>query len=400
MASYSARHPVWLPVAPKPTAMAFAVLFAIESMARSLVATVVSVQAYDLVQSTQQVSLLFAAVGVASLIGTLLIPYLVGWTARRYVYTLGAGCLVAGAAAMAMFSVESHAIGMIMRVLGVTCLNITTSLYILDHIRRHELVRSEPLRLSMSTASWTIGPFLGIWLYTQWGPWAPQGASVACTLVLLGLFWYLRLSDSPAIQAAKLKPAGPLANIRRFAGQPRLRLAWLVAFGRSCFWVTFFIYAPLLLIRAGYGPEAGGILVSAGNAVLAGAVLFGKLSERIGVRWVISGAFASMGIASVGAGLAGLDMPIVAALLLFAAAVGATAVDGIGSLPFLRAVHHHERAQMTAVYRTYVDSSELIPTAIFSIVLLFLPVPAVFVVLGAWAIVCAWITWVYLPKSM
>jgi hypothetical protein len=41
-----------------------------------------------------------------------------------------------------------------------------------------------------------------------------------------------------------------------------------------------------------------------------------------------------------------------------------------------------------------------VPTFIFSIVLLFLPVPAVFVFMGAWAVVCAWITWTYLPKSM
>jgi MFS family permease len=398
--AYSVRHPVWLPAAPKPTAMAFAVLFAIESLARSMVATVVSVQAYDLLQSTQQVSLLFAGVGVASLLGTLLIPYLIGWTARRYVYTLGTACLVAAAAAMAMFTLEGHGLGMILRVFGITCLNITTSLYILDHIRRHELVRSEPLRLSMSTASWTIGPALGVWLYTQWGPWAPQAASALCTVVLLGLFWYLRLSDSPAIQAAKLKAASPLKNVRRFAAQPRLRLAWLVAFGRSCFWVTFFVYAPLLMIRSGYGAEAGGILVSAGNAVLATAVLFGKLSERVGVRWVISGAFAGIAITSIGAGLAGTSMPILAALLLFAGSIAAAAVDGIGGLPFLRAVHHHERGQMTAVYRTYVDSSELIPTFIYSIALLFMPVAAVFVILGAWALVCAWITWAYLPKSM
>jgi MFS family permease len=398
--AFSVRHPVWLPAAPKPTAMAFAVLFAIESLARSMVATVVSVQAYDLLQSTQQVSLLFAAVGVASLLGTLLIPYLIGWTARRYVYTLGVACLVVAAAAMAMFSVESHGIGMIVRVLGVTCLNITTSLYILDHIRRHELVRSEPLRLSMSTASWTLGPALGIWLYVQWGPWAPQAASALCAVFLLGLFWYLRLSDSPAIQAARLRPPNPLYNVRRFAAQPRLRLAWLIAFGRSCFWVTFFIYAPLLMIRSGYGPEAGGILVSAGNAVLASAVLFGKLSERIGVRRVISGAFLGMAITSAGAGLAGIDMPIMAALLLLVGAVAASAVDGIGSLPFLRAVHHHERSQMTAVYRTYVDSSELIPTFIFSIALLFFPVASVFVILGVWAAICGWITWAYLPKSM
>jgi MFS family permease len=358
------------------------------------------VQAYDLLQSTQQVSLLFAAVGIASLSGTLLIPYLIGWTARRYVYTLGAACLVLAAAAMAMFTIEGHSLGLILRVFGVTCLNITTSLYILDHIRRHELVRSEPLRLSMSTASWTIGPALGIWLYTQWGPWAPQAASALCTGILLALFWYLRLSDSPAIQAARMSAANPLRNIRRFAAQPRLRLAWLVAFGRSCFWVTFFVYAPLLMIRSGYGAEAGGLLVSAGNAVLATAILFGKLSERVGVRLVISGAFAAIAAASIGAGFAGTDMPVLAAILLLVAAVAAAAVDGVGSLPFLRAVRYHERGQMTAVYRTYVDSSELLPTLIYSVALLSMPVAGVFVILGAWAAVCAWITWTYLPKSM
>jgi MFS family permease len=396
----SVRNPVWLPDAPKPTAMAFALLFAIESLARSLIATVVSVQAYDLLQSTQQVSLLFTGVGIASLLGTLLIPYLIGWTARRYVYSLGGILLLVAAAAMAMFTIEGHGIGMVVRVFGVACVNITTSLYILDHIRRHELVRSEPLRLTMATASWTIGPALGIWLYTQWGPWAPQAASALCTIALLGLFWYLRLSDSKAIQPARLKAANPLMNIRRFVAQPRLRLAWLIAFGRSCFWVTFFIYTPLLMIRAGYGAEFGGLLVSAGNAVLASAVLFGKLSKRVGVRPVISGAFAGIAVASIGAGLAGTDLPLLAAGLLLAAATAAAALDGIGGLPFLRAVHQHERGQMTAVYRTYVDISELVPTFIFSIALFFLPIAGLFVILGMWAMVCAWITWTYLPKSM
>ena len=30
-------------------------------------------------------------------------------------------------------------------------------------------------------------------------------------------------------------------------------------------------------------------------------------------------------------------------------------------MPFLRAVRVHERAEMTAVYRTYLDASELLP---------------------------------------
>ena len=41
----------------------------------------------------------------------------------------------------------------------------------------------------------------------------------------------------------------PLAAVRRFAAQPRLRLAWAIAFARSAFWMTFFIYVPILMRR-------------------------------------------------------------------------------------------------------------------------------------------------------
>jgi MFS family permease len=399
--AFSARHPVWLPAAPKPTALAFAILFTIESLARASVATVVSVQAYDLLQSSQKVSLLFTAVGIVSLIGTLVVPLIIGRTARRFVYTFGAICLILAAAAFAAHTLPGQTIGMLIRVFGTACLNITTSLYILDHIRRHDLVRAEPMRLTYSTLSWTIGPALGVWLYTRYGVWAPQVFSVFWTLVLLALFWYLRLSESRIIQAARVnKPGNPLRNVWRFAVQPRLRLAWLIAFGRSCFWSLFFIYAPLLMITSGLGKEAGGILVSAGNAVLIFAMAFGKLSERFTIRRVIAFAFGVIGITTIAAGLAGIEYPYFAALMLLIAAIGATAVDGVGGLPFMRAVHYHERAEMAGVYRTYVDIAELIPTFIYSILLLFLPLGSVFVVMGAWGLVCGLIAWRYLPRSM
>ena len=38
-------------------------------------------------------------------------------------------------------------------------------------------------------------------------------------------------------------------------------------------------------------------------------------------------------------------------------------LDGLGPVPFLRAVRPHERAPMTAIYRTYLDASELLPAA-------------------------------------
>ena len=42
-----------------------------------------------------------------------------------------------------------------------------------------------------------------------------------------------------------------------------------------------------------------------------------------------------------------------------------------GSTPFLRSVHAYERPQMNAVYRTYLDLSELLPPFVYAIILSF-----------------------------
>ncbi len=396
----SARYPTWLPAAPKPTATAFTALFVVESLARACVATVISLQAYDLLQSSQKVSQIYTLVGFGSLAGTLMIPLLINKTARRFIYTFGALSLILAALALASFTVTGQAIGMFMRVFGSACLNVTTSLYILDHIRKSDYVKVEPLRMTFATFSWTIGPALGVWLYTSYGIWAPHAFSAVCATVLLCLFWFLRLSDNKAIRPGKTRAVNPLYGIRRFATQPRLRLAWLIAFGRSCFWVVFFVYSPILIVQSGLGKEAAGLLISAGNALLILSFGFGKIAQRVGVRKVIACAFASLAAFSLAAGFVGASQPLLTAALLLLAAVGAVAVDGVGSIPFLRAVRPHERSEMTGVYRTYLDVSELVPAFLFSILLLYAPLSSVFIVLGLWELVCAFLTWRYLPARL
>ena len=49
----------------------------------------------------------------------------------------------------------------------------------------------------------------------------------------------------------------------------------------------------------------------------------------------------------------------------------------------MRAVRSYERPQMTAVYRTYLDLSDLLPPLVYSIVLAFFGLGAVFATLGA-----------------
>jgi predicted MFS family arabinose efflux permease len=245
------------------------------------------------------------------------------------------------------------------------------------------------------------GPALGVWLYVGFGPWGPQLAAIGGAVALLGVFWYLRLSDNVnALPRGNLERFNALSNVWRFLRQPRLRLAWIIAFGRSCFWTTFFIYGPLLVVESGLSKTVGGLMISASQAVLLTAWLSGRIARRHGVRKVIAGAFALACIMSLAAGIAGTNAPYLAMGFLLMGSVAASALDGVGGIPFLRAVRHRERAQMAAVYRTYIDFSELIPSFLFALALLFLPIGMVFVILAAGLAVIGVVAWRYLPRSL
>jgi hypothetical protein len=381
-------------------AMTFGAIFAIESLVRSLNSTVISLQAFDLLKSSQAVSVLSACVSLTVLMTTLALPYILGRLRRRWAYTLGIGLMMAAGLFLASFTIAGQGIGMYLRNCGAAVMHITLSLYILDHIRRADLTRTEPIRLSISTVSWMAGPAAGVWFYTQYGPWGPQLASIAVSLFLLAVFWWLRLSDARTLPSGTLAPFNPLANVGRFIAQPRLRLAWLIAFGRSCFWATLFIYAPLLLVESGKSQQFAGLIISLSQATLFMAYGFGRLALRSGVRSVIVGCFFVAAVTSVAAGLAGTSYPIAASVLLLVGSVAASGLDGVGGIPFLRSLRARDRQRMTAVYRTFIDLSELIPGFVFAIALIYFDIGAVFVILGFALLAVAGVSWRYLPRSM
>ena len=245
-----------------------------------------------------------------------------------------------------------------------------------------------------------IGPAGGVWLYTQFGAWAPQLASIAVAIALLMLFWMLRLSDHVIMPSGTLQSFNPLANVMRFVRQPRLRLAWMVAFGRSCFWVTFFVYGPLLMVESGVGKQIGGVMISASQLLLLFAYVFGRLAHKFGVRSIISLCFIMMALASIAAGIAGKELPYIAMFFLLFGAFAASGLDGVGGIPFLRAVRTRERQRMAAVYRTYIDFSDLIPAMIFAVALSYFDIGIVFVILGASLVIMGVLSFRYLPKSM
>ena len=392
------RHPIWLRLAGRPGARAFATMFTIESLCRALLSTVITVQALALLEDARSVSIMFSLVGVTGLAASFAIPALVHRTSRRAVYSLGSALLVAAAAALALVNVPGQVAGMLTRVFATACISITTSLYIMQYINKRDLTKSEPMRLQFAALAWTLGPWLGVKLYTSLGPVWAYGASAGAALALLAFFWLLRLTDNPAVQMANRPPPDPLKCIGRFVAQSRLRLAWVITFGRSCWWVFFFIYTPIYIVEAGHSAEIGAAVVSAGNALLFLTPIFGKLGARLGIRPVLSAAYLAAGLSTLLAGLFYADAIVCISLLLIAA-LGCVALDALGNIPFMRSVHPYERPEMTTVFRTYIDFSELVTPAIFAVILTLSDLRTVFMVFGA--LLAAFAIWPrFLPRRM
>jgi len=379
---------------------AFAALFALESGARAMMTSVVPILSYDILASAQRVSVLNTAVSFAALVTTLLIPQLTARLARRHVYTLGAAALIVAGAFFALGSLPGQLVGMALRMFGASALSITLNLYIMDAVRKEDLVRVEARRMMWATATWTLGPATGVFLYDRFGVVAPAAAAAAFALALLALFWHLRLTEGSVIQPGSSRPPNPLANIARFAAQPRLRLAWFIAFSRSAFWTTAFVYGPLLMVITGQGKLAGGLLVSAISGLLVLAGPWGWAGRRFGVRRTITLAFGAMTLLLAGAAASGEAMPLLTAGLLLAASAFCTALDALGSTPFLRAVKRRERAEMTSVYRTFLELSDLASSFAYSLTLAFFGLGSVFLVLALLIAAAAAVSWRHLPRAM
>jgi MFS family permease len=381
-----------------PGAMAFGAMFAMGSFGRALMASIIPIEAFDLLGSARNVSLLYFAVAVINLAASFAIPALIAAMRRRRVYILA---VLLGAAAPILIgfdSIASLGLGTLLRAFGAICLMVTQNLYIMDHIRRRDFVRSEPRRLNFGAAAWGFGPALGVLIHQDIGPWVAFGTATGFMIAELAWFRAMNIADMTLVAPRAAKPLNPLRFVARFWNQPRLRLAYAIAFSRSCWWVMLTVYGPIYMIETGAGDRAGGYLVSAGNMLLFLVMVFGVIARRVGVRKVIIAALALTGVATLA--IAGAyPSPWLGAAFFIIAAIGASALDAVGGIPFLRAVKARERAEMTMVYVTFIQMSELVPMAIFAILLSLFDFPVVFIAMAALLLWAAWIArWV--PKTM
>jgi MFS family permease len=391
------RRPVFLKRLASPGAEAFATLYALESFSRALLATVIPLEALKLLGDARGVSTAFFVVSLFSLASALAVPWLIRLSARRLIYSIAflvlAGCplLLAGASPGLFLA------GMIFRAVAIAALSICLSLYILDFVARRDFGHSEPLRLFYSAGAWSIGPFLGVSLGVVIHPWLPYALSAFCALAGLGYFWFLRMSENPAVK----QPAGPtptpLRHVGRYFAQPRLALAWLLSTGRNIWWVIFFIYAPIYAVEAGLGEIVGGAIVSLGTSYMFLMPFLGRALRRFGLRATFMFGYGMAGAMTLALPLF-WTLPWSAAAILVIAAFGMILVDAGGNMLFLLAVRRKERPEMTAVYSTFRDAADILPPGIFSILLRFFEFQAVFMVSGAVALSVALLSGVIHPR--
>jgi MFS family permease len=384
---------------PEARAKAFVVLFTCDAVARTLLISIVPLQIYVLLGGAQLVSVVYFAAAFVGLATNLVVPILLHHIRRRWILTAGAILQVITVALLAYGTPTTVIVGLALQSLAMAMLDIVLNLYMLDHIPRRELNVFEPRRLLFTGSAFSIGPWLGVFLNTHVAYGLAYLIAGLSAISLVTFFWRLQLVDNSAIRPPNAVSPSPLHSIPRFASQPRLVLSWVLSLGRSGWWVMNFIYVPIYVSNAGYGPEAGGALISLGLAAMLLVRVWGRLGERIGVRNVMAIGYTLTGLLSLlASALAFANLTTACMITLWCAAVSATLIDGAGNVTFLRAVRHFERAAMTSVFMTFRHAGALLVPGILAIVLWFMPLPAVFAFGGCMTLAMAILTR-QLPKS-
>jgi MFS family permease len=366
---------------PRRKAMAFLSLFFVPAVAQAILLTVVPLEALQLVGDARAVTLLYVSAGCVAVAGRFSIPFLVRLLTRRFVFSLGALSMAISAALMAAGWLPAFAVGLPLSILAFGCVEITSQLYLMDNVARHELRRFEPVRIFASAGPWTLGPWLGVYLQRSIGFAAPFAITVAASVSVVALFWWLRLGENAVITSTRRPPPSPARYLRRFFAQPRLRLAWTLAVARSAWWNMFFVYTPIFAVTSGLGAETGGVIVSIGSAWMWLVPLWGWAGRRYGLRRLLMVGYGVTGVLSICAALV-FQIPWLGAVMILLAAFGTETIDGAGNLLFLRAVHPHERPEITTVFASYRDMAQLGPPVVFSLLLSVFSLPSVFVAGG------------------
>ena len=382
------RIPEWLRHAPAPSVRGFAILAGTEAIARGILISVFPVAMYNALSDARVVSEAYFIIGAISLVIGLLVPYLIRFVPRRWVYVVGTLMFAGGAAVTTLETPGAVVTGLALTTFAVVTTFVCFNAYVLDFIAKIELGQFETSRLFYSALGWTIGPALGTFLYGLWRP-APFLIAAAAASAMLVVFLVMRLGNGKLITKSRRPPANPFAYFGRFFAQPRLVTGWIFAVIRSCGWWVYVVYLPIYAVQNGLGSQLGGIALSISNAALFLTPVVLRFMQRSSVRTVIRTGFLMSGLLFFLAGMPG-GTPEIAIALLMAGSIFMIILDVSAGLPFLLAVKPSERTEMSAIYSSYRDISGIVTPGAAWLVLLAVPLSGVFSV-GGLGLLCSWL---------
>jgi hypothetical protein len=381
--------PEFLRHAPVPGLHGFALLAGLESSVRGILISVWPLSMYEALGSARYVSLAYFVVGILSLAYGLFVPRISQTIPRRWLYTAGGGFYFT---AQILGAIGGHVLtplALLFAAWGTVTIFICFNAYVMDYIARHDLGKSETLRLFYSATPWAIGPVLGVWLWKQWEV-LPFLVAALATAAMIALFWAMRMGNGKLIARARGPAPNPLAYLGRFFGQPRLIAGWLFAVLRSAGWWVYVVYLPIWCIESGLGDQVASAAFSVSNMLLFASPLMLAWMQRRSLKTGMRTAFALGALCCFVAASAGLWPPL-AVVGLFAMSIFLVMLDTYGGLPFLLAVHPAERTEMSAVYSSFRDVSGILTPGVSWFVLLVLPITGIFAAAGVglgvgWAI--------------
>jgi MFS family permease len=290
-------------------------------------------------------------------------------------------------------------IGLFCHIFSIAAVEVSLTLYVLARVPRRELTRFEPLRIFSSVLALTVGPFLGVFMEERLSHGSPFVFSAVCVLLALAYFRMLGLHRVRVRVRESVSLGGnPLQYLWRFLEQPRLRLAYGLVLARSCWWAMFVIYTPIYAVSVGLGEMTGAAIVSLGTAWTLSVPFWGWIGRKYGIRFLFRLGFTTTSVLTLLVYNV-TSMPVIASGLMILSALGATMLDGMGNVLFYRAVRGRERSEMTAVFATYRDFSQLAAPGLFAVLLKFFALPVVFLSASVWMLVAAWYCR-YIPRQM
>lgn len=377
--------------------LAFAGLFFVSTFSRAVLISVIPLKAHALLGDAQAVSVLYFVVATLGIATSISVPALLHRVGARFAFLGGVLLMVVSAFLLSSGRPWCFVAGMLLHFVSVAVTDVPLNAFILSETPRRELTRFEPLRIFYSVLAFAIGPWLGVFLGTRVAEALPCVLAAAAALLSALHFHWLGLAEARLARGVA-PPVNPLRHVRRFFVQPRMRLAWALAVARSSWWLTFVVYTPLLAKTSGLGELTGAAVVSIGTAWVLTVTLWGRVGRRYGLRPLLTTGFlATAGLSVLAGACAG--WPWAAMILLVWTALAATVLDGAGNVPFLRAVRPMERSEMTGVYLTYRDISQIGAPGIFSLLLGIFQLPVVFVAAGTWMLLTAGLCR-YIPRRM